>query len=430
MRSIEVSLKEILVYVLYKWVSVLLCAVIVGGLVGGYSYFKTPKGERAEQLKAELRQKEIEADASIQAAKDRIDEIEASVSDLEQNGNLSNQKVVRLYADYIYNDEFTDPAQLTRAYESIFVHYTSHSDVYKGVYETDYSEDNFREAITLTFQKQEDVFIGIIITAIGGDKADPRVMVEKLFDYFVEKNGAFALQGGEHILVKKYIQAVSIDAKDTVIGKDIEKQTQSYKNQIETLETEKSIIRQEESRMSKSTSLIMKEALFGGMIGLVIGIISVSISYLIRLPLVIPEQGEQRLNVRYLGGYRRKKHRMADAVAGDFLTWNDQHSALEYIGASISEKIAEGKSVLITGSMSESELKVFSAELSALPSMKSICFISAPDITVHASTVSLLAEVDAVILVERQYISTVQGIARQLDRIAISGKEVFGYALY
>ena len=166
------------------------------------------------------------------------------------------------------------------------------------------------------------------------------------------------------------------------------------------------------------------------LVGLVIAIISVILRYLISIPLQLPEQIQSQLKIKYLGGVRRKKYSsLGDRVAGS-LRLLEEREAMDVIAANIADFAGESKKFLVTGTLPSEAIKEFKDKLSKHYKYGSSEFIAGEDLNLHPETVEKFMECDAVILIERLGQSRLHVVNQIVDRIEMSGKEILGYALY
>lgn len=166
------------------------------------------------------------------------------------------------------------------------------------------------------------------------------------------------------------------------------------------------------------------------LVGLVLAIIIAILRYLVLIPMQLPEQIQSQLKIKYLGGVRRKKHlSLGDRVAGS-LRLLEEREALDVIAANIADFAGESKKFLVTGTLPSEAIKEFKDKLSKHYKYGSSEFIAGEDLNLHPETIEKFMECDAVILIERLGQSRLKVVNQIVDRIEMSGKEILGYALY
>lgn len=164
--------------------------------------------------------------------------------------------------------------------------------------------------------------------------------------------------------------------------------------------------------------------------GLVVAIIAAILRYLISIPMQLPEQIQSQLKIKYLGGVRRKKHlSLGDRVAGS-LRLLEEREALDVIAANIADFAGESKKFLVTGTLPSEAIKEFKDKLSKHYKYGSSEFLAGEDLNLHPETIEKFMECDAVILIERLGQSRLKVVNQIIERVEMSGKEILGYALY
>ena len=166
------------------------------------------------------------------------------------------------------------------------------------------------------------------------------------------------------------------------------------------------------------------------LVGLVVAIIVAILRYLISIPMQLPEQIQSQLKIKYLGGVRRKKYSsLGDRVAGS-LRLLDEREAMDVIAANIADFAGENKKFLITGTLPNAAIKEFMDKLIKHYKYGSSEFIAGEDLNLHPETIEKLMDCDGVILIERLGQSRLKVVNQIIERIEMSGKEILGYALY
>ena len=174
----------------------------------------------------------------------------------------------------------------------------------------------------------------------------------------------------------------------------------------------------------------IQKAIIVFLIGLIFGIIIAGLYYIIRLPIQTPEQIQNRLDIRYLGGIQRAKRlSLADRIVGTLRMGNEE-KAMGIIAANIEEFVGKKKRILVSGTVSDDIIERFIRQLSLKWSNGDFDFIGGSDINDYADTIKKLSNSDAVILVERINKSQLKKIRDEIIRIDMSSKEIIGYVLY
>ncbi len=434
MRSVEISLKEILVYILYKWIPILLCGVLFASLISGYSFLKIPRGEALERIKEDNQKIVAENEAEILTANTKIIELEQYIENIQSLSSFTNKKIAKVVADISFDPITVDIARIRSGYTSLFRSMNLQS-LLTGLIPADYSDDHLRLLIRVSIKSDSKSPNKLTITALGGDGFDAQAVVERIYDSFVEQHANRLNINGEHTLTMADRSLTDAKGNETLYEEEINKQRTSINEYKSAISYYNDIIKQTRQTENIGLSSLIKPAVIAFLIGVILGVVIASLSYVIRLVLVIPEQIQQRLDIRYLGGLNYKPARsfgkLAEAVAGRFLFFKRKNEAIDYIAVNLNEMIQEKGSLLITGSLSPELMSSFSKDLADSGKLdSSVSIVVSPNITTTADGIDKLLQADYVVLLERIGRSTIKRVKQQSDRIALSGKNLIGYVLY
>lgn len=434
MRSVEISLKEILVYILYKWIPILLCGVIIASFIGGYSFLKIPRGEALERIKEENQKIVAENEAEILATNAKIAELEQYIENIQSLSSFTNKKIAKVEADIAFDPITTDISRVRSGYTNLFRSMNLQNTL-SGLIPADYSDDHLRLLIKIGIKSDAKTPNKLTITSLGGDGFDAQAVVEKVFEYFTQQHADKLNTYGEHSLT--FMNFALDDAKDrqTLFDDEIKKQQNSINELKGAISYNKDIIKETRELEGTSLNSLIKPVTFGFVLGIVLGVVIMALTYVIRLVLVIPEQVQERLNIRYIGGLNYRPAltigKLAEVAAGGFLFFKHKVEAIDYIVVNLSEMISENSTLLVTGSVPSEVLTSFSDDLVNTGKLSdSIKMIISQDITTTADGIDKLLQTDYVVLVERLGMSTLKRVKHQSDRIALSGKCLMGYVLY
>lgn len=435
MRTIEISLKEILVFVLYKWLPILLCAVIIAALMGGYSFMGIPRGAQLAKVKTDNALAIEKAEAAIASYEEEIVTKQAEIDKYYAANNIENRKVATIKAEISFEPENVKISTIRSRYTALFRD-LSLKDMLAGSITAEYEEDVLRRLIRVSIKSSAESPNTVTISATGGDDFDLPAIVESIFNYFAGEIEDTIGRTGPHTFY--LVRSTLTDAieGETLFDDEIQKLQKQINSLRSDIRDKKESIRKIENQLKTATSLkaVLVSAVTGAAAGVVVGIVFAILVYLIKVPVVTPEQIQKRLGIRYIGGAHSKKRYgfsvLADKIAGSYLTFATKAEASNYIGTSLSEVMERG-SLLITGSLAEKELENFAKALQDTGALSDgITLIIAPDVTSSADSLKELTQADSVVLVERLGKSILKRVSWQSERIAFSEKKLLGYVLY
>ena len=98
-----------------------------------------------------------------------------------------------------------------------------------------------------------------------------------------------------------------------------------------------------------------------------------------------------------------------------------------FISLNIAAIAGQYKKILVTGTIDRLRLENIVAVIA--PTLESITLTPSPNMNRNADTLNILADCDAVILIEERHISSVSEIHKELESIFAFNKPIAGYIL-
>ena len=374
MKQIEISMKELLVYILRRWRIIVGFALSLALLFGGYSFLTQSSPQNGGKASAN-----IPIGTQLSIAIDLVDFDNKGLTAHTEN-TARNDRLNKLKDRYLL---IAKAAPLNEIF-------------------TDIIDAEYKDAVLDDLVSIDSPSVGILnITVNRYRDMDTSLAAEAIYKY---------LQGYTDVLSESVsAHTISIIANKSLMSATADESTVK------------------ESANARTYVISM---LIGLLVGFVLGVLYASLVYLIRLPLQTPEQVQQQLGIRYLGGVRRKTRlSLGDRLAGS-LRVSQANEAMEMISANLGEFVGNNKNILVTGTISGTVIDEFTKKLALDFKEKELSFVSGPDINKNAETVTVLGTCDAVVLVERIDCSQLKHVNEVKERIDMSGKEILGYILY
>lgn len=385
--KVDISMKEILVYVVRRWKIIIAFALVVAMVIGWAGYIK--QAPKVPDATLDLNETSTSADGKINYANKNV-KVSLGIDLINFNGSGDSYHLTLVMNDFL--------EKIVNRY-LLIAQGAPFTEILKDVIPSNISEDLWHDRI-----KVESSMTGVIDIYVSDlYNADPNEVASAIYDYLLSFNSAIGKSLAEHEL--------------SIIASSI---TQSSPTKEETLPA---------SVVTVVSSPIIS-ALVAFLAGLVVAALVAVVIYLIRLPIQVPDQVQQQLGIRYIGGFRKKKFlSLGDRVAGS-LRIADEGEAMGLIFANLKSFIGDHSKILLTGSIDEKSVKEFADKIALVNDRADIVFITGSDINKSASGVSALMDCDAVVLVERIDHSKLRHIREEKDRIEMSGKDIVGYVLY
>lgn len=425
MRNIEISLKELLVNLVYRWLLVLVCIILTTLFFWGYKALRENSAESNQAL--------IEAEAVLNRDLTVISELKSSANmEIDRLLNASKNSSKSLLTLRINcNPQSVDVYAVAEQYLKVFENAPLEA-LMKGVTATNLDANALKSSIKINEQfsgasNLKDPGL-MTIGAISFDGSNAAKMARAVFDYLVANREKVAAIAGENT-----IELVSVkEATAAELAADLAKELDTQKSLLVQLSEDEDKAKEAYRRVagSKLNNILF----FGPFVGLVLGVIAATVGYLMQVTIVLPEQISHQFGIRYLGGYRRRKGRfigrIGDLLAGDFLLKPTAQALFELSAANIDDASEPGTSILFTGSLDMDQIKEYAAGFSSHSVLSWAEQHISEDVNTSADAVRKLSDTEAVVLVERIRVSSIRNVGREIERINSSGKKLIGYVLY
>lgn len=379
--KVDISMKEILVYVLRRWKIIIAFALVLAVVIGWAGYIK--QAPRVPDATTDLNETLASTDGTVKLSLG---------IDLTNFTGTSSDVYYIMIVKNDYLSKITDRYLLISRGAKF-------TEMLKDVMTSNILKDTQPDQI-----KIESSTVGVINIFVSGvSDIDSDKVASAIYDYLLRYNSSISEAVAEHAL--------------TFIASSFTESTSEGGNASP-------------DSASAVISSPINNVLVAFFAGLIIAAFVAAVLYLVRLPIQIPDQAQQQLGIRYIGGFRKKKIlSIGDRIAGS-LRIADEGEAMGLIYANLKSFIGDHSRILVTGSIDEESVKKFAEKIALVNDRTDIEFITGSDINKSASGVSALMDCDAVVLVERIDHSKLRHIKEEKDRIEMSGKDIVGYVLY
>lgn len=373
MRTLEISLKEIFVYLLRRWKAIATIAIVVALLFVGYGYYQNSSTKVSPDMVA-----------TDEASTDQYT-LSLSIDLTAFKGTSPDSYHITLATNDLLN-------KIQNRYLTI-VQGASFSEILKGLVPETSTEEDLRQSISVV-----SPLIGMLnINVVGKGKTQSEEIAEAVYKYLSKFEDPISTSVTPHSL--------AVLTKGVIAP-------------VEGVAT-----------TGRKADYVFN-ALIGILLGLFLAIVAYSTIYLFKLPIQVPEQIHRTLGVAYIGGVQRgKRLSWADKAAGA-LRIASEEAAIPFLSANLRELSGGKRRILFTGMIPEKEIKELADKITIALNGSDIAVQHGADINKTTATIQSLAETDGVVLVERIDFSQVKRIHDEKERIQMSGKEILGYILY
>ena len=387
--KVDISMKEILVYVVRRWKTIIAFALVLSVVIGWASY--NNQASKVPDVTTDLNETLASADGGVSDVHGTV-KLSLGIDLTNFVGTSGDSYHITLAT----NDLLT---KIEQRYV-IIAQGVPFTEVLKAII----IPSNISDAMLNDHIRVENPITGIINIYVSGFKnVDPNKVASAVYDYLLSFNAVIGESVAEHKL--------------SIIASSF---SESSPEEVDT----------PSDSVATVVSSPINSALVAFLAGLVVAALVAAVIYLVRLPIQVPDQVQQQLGIRYIGGFRKKKVlSIGDRVAGS-LRMADEGEAMGLIFANLKSFIGDHSRILVTGSIDEESVKEFAEKIALVNDRADIVFSAGSDINKSASGVSALMDSDAVVLVERIDRSKLRHIKEEKDRIEMSGKDIVGYVLY
>lgn len=445
--EIELSLKDLLFHVLYKWRFILLVGFIAAGFFGFMEYWGFEKYHRAGELTPGESQYEVNQEAIARVEKD----IAAYDELIQDKTNYRDTSVLMKM----------DPTSIWTAEKkyrfsqdgSPVDHAGSTMTALTEAFSRDFAEETLMEAFGTAARNDIDEVASITvnrglwtISVVGcGSTEEEAVKRKEFVDSCLHETEAklhetliFTLEplsdnvGTKTFLTTGNMNRDKVEKDLAAIQNSVSENIRAYQaQQREYLNTRDSLKAQ---YGEKPTPKIAKQAIFGFALGAFLMIAFFATIYLFNGKIKTSREMENRYDLLLLGevdhsrAWRKGKGLDWLIERLEFGKKKVPENELDSI-ASLIDPGRDGKTILLTGSLEEKEIGSVCAALSAKLQEKGMTLTVQPSFLHNSKAVATAAASDTVILVEEQYKSKVKDLNRMAVMLKIENAKVIGAVL-
>lgn len=448
----EIDLKELLFTILYRWRPIVLAAVVLGILLGGYKVADGLRSQQDKEAVEEIREQyEMDLEAYNRNLASGEWDIEKAKRALENQQDYNDSSVLmqidpynkpRAAADILirldsaewelYPDGINmDPTDsLVKLYSSNLVQRLDWSGLEK---ETGVDSQYLKELVGVGADYSSNT---VTIDVVYSDKETAEKILDEILRQLERRKGEFAAVAGNYTanVVNRNLSFIM----DTGL-EDRQKQNTdkifSYQKDLADKEKafkdlEEPEVPQEISRKKVAMQGI-KFALIGGVGGAFLLAFYFCMIYVLSGKLHTDDELKDRFRVKILGvfalpvktGFLCGIDRWLERLEGKSARAAEEE-VLERITLNIQNYAGDAKNILFTGTVSQEVLNELAAKLSER--LPGISLIVGANMNQSADTLRLLAGCDGVVLVEKREVSRCSQIQKEKESIDALKKPIIG----
>ncbi len=448
----EIDLKDLMFVVLRKWRPILLVAIVLAILAGGYKIGRTLSQQSdPEFLKdaEESYQKEVSMYEMNKAATER--EIENLMLDLENQDkymehsvlmNISPYDVSVSSADFFVKTDYEIMPNMVYQninYTDSLIKSYAAAVIKQGLNKISEAENidvkYLEELVTVDIDYNNDMFA---VKVKHSDPEKAEAIMDSIMSTLKGMRGKLSSTIATHTLsVMNETSSVTVDLAIS----DTQKSKKDYVSTLETsLQTKQDELKEmtepKKPAVSKMSAVKsgVKYVILGGVLGAFMVVFIVCVAFLMSDKVASAKELKNRFGVKTLGvlvsGSKKKALGFVDGwldkLEGVDVT-TPEAVRYEVIAANIRNYAKDAKSLLVTGTVDKAALDTVAAKLKELlPGVEISC---GEDMRVTAYTLEQISKHEGVVLVEKKGVSTYTGVSQELETIKNVGKTTVGYIL-
>ena len=446
----EIDLKDLMFAVFRKWRPIILAAVILGILLGGYKVGSGLMKQRSSEF-VQTAQDDYQSDISMyEKTKSNYErEIENLTANLEFQEEYYESSVLMQISPYdkcVASADIFVKTELPEIIDGKYIMVTDRADSVLRAYSSFVTQEaglktadrmgltpnNFRELVTVEVDYESNI-MNIAVAYL-----DEKGAGELLEGILSELKDAFPVMEeslGEHQMMVLNQNVASVT--------DLELLNEQKRN-ADMLVTLQKTLQERETALEELKEPLMPAALsnmallksgvkygiLGGVLGAFMAVFMICVVFLMSDKLNSEKELKNRFGLKVLGVFAQKRKKRAFSGIDNWLDRLEGKSGMaeervyEVLSVNV-ENYKEGSSkLMLTGTVNDELLQDIAKKLS--PLLKGTILSVASNMNESAATLKLLPECDAVILVEERGNSKFPEIEQELEVIRNLKKNVIG----
>lgn len=455
----ELSLKDLLFGILYKWWAFLLIGIIAAGISGYKEYWSFEKYHRI----GEMTPAEVQYQIDIEANKRALEQAEKALSEFDAlaRDNKGGREVSILmgidptniwtaekkyYLDVINDQAASDDRTSSDISNKILVTLSEafsveiNDELLVQVFGTNLRSDI--DQVTFIYSDPDRKTLSVF--GLGGTKDEAIRRKEFADSYLLDaykqlsKKEQFTLEviadsiGTKTKLLSKKTDGTIEEEDLMMIQNTIRNNYQTYLNQSAAYTQNRDALRAQ--IIIKPEPKIITQALIGFAIGVFIAIALFIAYYLFCGKIKTARELKNRYDLSLLGEFTHSralwKGKGIDWVIEklEFGKKTNIENEMDSIAYLIDEA-KDGKTVLLTGTLEEKRMRKIFDELASRLKTQGIELVFEPDYLHNSEAVAASRDLDSVLLVEEKYKSRIRDLNRMAEMLTIEDANVIGAIL-
>lgn len=449
----EVDLKDLLFAVLRRWRPIILVAIILAVLLGGYKGYKniaTMNDPEAVKKRADADYEAMQAYEMKKSGLEReIENLEKSIEGQQAYVDNSILMHINPYDEYVSNINIYVDTNFQIMPGSVYQNFDATKSIinaYASLAQDGELSNFLSGELNVDAQYMQELIrvnANYTTNTLGlsvkhETEEDCNRVSSLIMEFFKDKKSSLEQTVTEHSLnVVNEVTYATVDLDLETKQKNTYNNLSSMENSLNEKNIELGKLEEPKAtQVSMGTAIKsgIKFFILGGVLGGFMMVFFACVGFLMSDKVNSEKDLRKRFGVRVLGVFEntgKKKafsfvDRWLDKLEGKKEAAVSEDTVYAIVAANVDNYVGELKNLLITGTVDESVLKNVADNLEKILGAKGMHLTAAPNINRSPATIKLAAQCEGVIFVEQTGFSTFADIEKELDAFKQLDKTILG----
>lgn len=446
----EIDLKDLMFAVFRKWRPIILAAVILGGILGGYKVGSGLMKQRSSEF-VQTAQDDYQMDLSMyEKTKSSYErEVENLTANLEYQEDYFNSSILMQISPYdkcVASADIFVKTELPEIIDGKYIMVTDRADSVLKAYSSFIEQgaglktadrmgitaNNFRELVTVEVDYESNMMniaVAYLDEKGAGDLLEG--ILSDLKDAFSEMQASMGehqmLVLNQNVTSETDLNLLNVQKSNADMLMTLQKTLQDKEKALDELK-EPSM----PAALSKTTLLKsgIKYGILGGVLGAFMAVFLICVVFLMSDKLSSEKELKNRFGLKVLGVFAQKRKKRAFSGIDNWLDRMEgkigtaEEKVYEVLAVNVENYKEDSGKLMLTGTVNDAVLQDIAGKLR--PMLKGIDLQVASDMNESAATLKQLPDCDGIILVEERGNSKFAGIEQEIEVIKNLKKKIIG----
>lgn len=450
----EIDLKDLMFAVFHKWRPIILVAVILGVMLGGYKVGSGLIKQRSSEF-LQTAQDDYRMDLSMyEKTKNGYErEIENLTANLKyQEDYISNSVLMQIspYDKCVASADIFVKTELPEVVDDKYIMVTDRADSILKAYSSFVAQragldtansmgitpNNFHELVTVNVDYESNTMT--IAVAYQDEKGAEDLLEGILNDLRDESFDLKASMGEHQMLVLNQNVASVTDLNLLTVQKNNSDMRETLQKALQDKEKALEELKEPSVPAALSKAALLRNGIKYGILGFVLGafmaVFFICVAFLMSDRLSSEKELKKRFGLKILGVFAQKRKKFAFSGIDNWLDRLEgknnmmEERVYEVMAVNVENYKEDSSKLMLTGTVEDAALQDIAGKLR--PMLNGIELQVASDMNESPATLKQLPECDGVILVEERGSSKITGIEQEIEVIKNLKKKIVGCIVF